>query len=58
MTEHESELTALAFVAHVLKPIKLVVWGEYAVSYLGSRAVHGVRTLCFLFLPIVLLGFF
>lgn len=28
MTEYESELTALEFVADVLQPIKLVVWGS------------------------------
>ena len=57
MTEYEPELTRLDFVADVLQPIKLVVWGDLAIRYLGVPVVHGASTLCFLFLPIIILGF-
>ncbi|KAH9207484.1 hypothetical protein DL95DRAFT_396021 [Leptodontidium sp. 2 PMI_412] len=40
MTEYESELTGLEFVADVLQPIKLVVWGDLAIRYLGVPVVH------------------
>jgi len=57
MTEYDSELTRLDFVAAVLQPIKLVVW-DLAIRYLGVPVVHSASTLCFLFLPIIILGFF
>jgi hypothetical protein len=41
MTVYESELTGLGFVADVLQPIKLVVWGDLAIRYLGVPVVHG-----------------
>ncbi|CAD6446574.1 f3fc5d57-26a0-415a-b892-1cd48685cee8 [Sclerotinia trifoliorum] len=41
MTEYESELTGLEFVANVLQSIKLLVWGDLAVHYLGVPVVHG-----------------
>ncbi|RDL41221.1 uncharacterized protein BP5553_01200 [Venustampulla echinocandica] len=40
MAEQASELAHLDFVAHLLQRIKLVVWGEIAVAYLGVPAVH------------------
>ena len=42
--ELESELTGLEFVADILQPIQLVVWGELAMSYLGVPVVHNVST--------------
>ena len=45
MTEYEPELTRLDFVADVLQPIKLVVWGDLAIRYLGVPVVHGASTL-------------
>jgi len=50
MTEYDSELTGLEFVADVLQPIKLVVWGDLAIRHLGVPVVHEAGTLCFLFL--------
>jgi hypothetical protein len=36
------ELTELDFVADVLKPIKLIAWGENAMGYFGVRTVCSV----------------
>lgn len=58
MTAYESELTGLEFVADVLQPIELVVWGDLAIRYLGVPVVHGASTLCFQFLRIIISGFF
>lgn len=38
----KSELTGLDFVADILQPLQLVVWGELAIRYLGVPVVHSV----------------
>lgn len=40
--EPESELTGLEFIADLLQPIQLVVWGELAIRYLGVPVVPHV----------------
>lgn len=42
MADYDSELIGLDFVADILQPIQLVVWGDLAVGYLGVPAVHDV----------------
>ncbi|KAI9742568.1 MAG: hypothetical protein M1818_003708 [Claussenomyces sp. TS43310] len=44
MLEDEVELQRLAFVADVLQPIKLVVWGELAVRHLGVPVAHSASS--------------
>lgn len=43
MANHDIELTGLDFVADVLQPIQLVVWGDLAIRYLGVPVVHDVN---------------
>jgi hypothetical protein len=42
MAEDKFELTDLDLVAYVLTPIKIIVWGELAMRYLGVPTVVDV----------------
>ncbi len=44
MPEFRDTPKGFDFVADILKPTKLIVWGELAVAFLGSHAVHSVSS--------------
>jgi hypothetical protein len=41
-SEDSDKMDYLDFIAEILKPVKLVVWGELALRYLGVPVVPGV----------------